>query len=273
MAFSEKNGVKNTTEGIIFGLMGLISPPLCRGCGREGGLLCERCKNYIISHKQVRRMDESEELVEKMGREAIEKVRYLGYRDEILGELVEEYKYMQTRGLEKVLGEVVFESYFREELMLRGSRRKSGVRADGRGCGEILLVPSPTSKVHIRERGFDHMMRIAEEVRKRGRGRILVKQMLLRGEDTVQVGAGEARRWRQAKGAIKINPEFLGEDGKVLEELRGREVVVIDDVWTTGATMTVAMKLLEEAGMKKVRGLLITKNRQGKTPRISRGEF
>lgn len=256
-----KIGLKNVVKNIMDGLF----PPRCRGCGESGAYLCGCCKKYISEKMRVREVGDAEGV---FGRAV-----FLGYRDEILGELVEEYKYMQTRGLEKVLGEVVFESYFREELMLRGSRRKSGVRADGRGCGEILLVPSPTSKVHIRERGFDHMMRIAEEVRKRGRGRILVKQMLLRGEDTVQVGAGEARRWRQAKGAIKINPEFLGEDGKVLEELRGREVVVIDDVWTTGATMTVAMKLLEEAGMKKVRGLLITKNRQGKTPRISRGEF
>ncbi len=42
--------MKNTTK---WGLLDLVCPHTCRGCGELGAVFCERCKKYITSQRQA----------------------------------------------------------------------------------------------------------------------------------------------------------------------------------------------------------------------------
>lgn len=237
-----KIGVKNVVKNIA----NAIFPERCRGCGAIGGFLCERCKKYISENVLVRKIDE---------RGVFSRAEYLGFRDEILGEMVEECKYAPARGLCSEIAEVVWQGYF-----------------DGRG--EVVLVPMPTSRKHVRERGFDHMDLICREICRLSGGKVRRVRLLARAKDTVQMGASEAVRRKQAKEAVKV-------DRKVLEKFLSAgfkgEVVLLDDVWTTGASMLEAGKILAEVGASgagcSLVALAVTKNRPRKKPVIRHGEI
>ena len=80
MKIDAKNVVKNIVEAIF--------PEKCRGCGEVGGFLCERCKKYISENMVVREII-VEDKESEVGREGLTSAEFLGFRDEILGEMVE----------------------------------------------------------------------------------------------------------------------------------------------------------------------------------------
>ncbi len=260
MKIGVKNVVKNIAEAVF--------PEKCRGCGAVGGFLCERCKKYISEKGVVREIEEKGDLP---------RAEYLGFRDEILGEMVEECKYAPARGLCAEIAEVVWWEYF-EKVVNRGGgslakRVLKKSEAETSAGSPLILVPMPTSRKHVRERGFDHMDLICREVARLSGGSVRRVRLLERAKDTVQVGASAEVRRRQAKEAVRMNLKFVGSSGRVLGEYRGAPVVLMDDVWTTGASMIEAGRILMRAGVKDLRGLAVTKNRSQKRPVIRHGEI
>ena len=235
MRFGIKNVVKNIADGLF--------PPRCRGCGEAGAYLCECCKKYISENMKARKLEDASGVFD----EAV----YLGYRDEILGELVEEAKYESVRGELLEIAEVVWRGYLQ-------------------GLGEAVLVPMPTSRKHVRERAMDHMDRICREVERLSGGKAKRVRLLARAKNTVQVGASPEVRKKQAKEAVKVDEKAMAE---FLREKPGARVVLVDDVWTTGASMVEAGKMLRKAGVGDLMAVAITKSRTRKSPAIRHGEI
>lgn len=252
--------VKNTTFLEDFSVFDLICIEKCRGCGDKGSVLCQRCKNYIFEHyenhcpickKKVLR-GVCSECREKEAFLAFRGIYTVGYRDEIIGELVEEYKYYAMRKIGGILGEILAKTAFLE-LPLGKNR-------------EVCVVPLPTARKHIRERGFDHTLKILEGAKKKG-ANVRILKLLERAKDTVQVGADEKTRKKQAKEAYRIDERRLRN-----VENKAEPIVLFDDIWTTGASMVEAAKLLKKAGFSEIYGVVLAVNRQGRKPEIRRGE-
>ncbi len=237
-----KLNIKNVVKNIINGLF----PPKCRGCGLTGDYLCARCKKYISEKMQSRQI---------VQQDIFNEIVYLGYRDEILGELIEECKYESVRGLVSEIASVIWDGHFKHN-------------------SPLILVPMPTSRKHVRERGFDHMDKIVNEIVRLSDEKIEKVRLLERNKDTVQVGANESLRKKQAKEAVRLNGKFLESNETVRKCLRDKKVVLIDDVWTTGASLAEAGRLLRKVGVTNLSALAITKNRSHKSgPVIRHGEF
>ena len=107
-------------------------------------------------------------------------------------------------------------------------------------AGETVIVPLPTIGRHIRERGFDHMAYIAKKLSLlRG---YRVERVLRRSTNSVQVGAGAERRVAQAFSTYEVC-------GKLSPDVN---YLLLDDVWTTGASIKAATRKLREAGALKI---------------------
>ena len=146
-----------------------------------------------------------------------------GWRDSVVGELVEEYKYNSVREIGPVLAEIIDEKM---PVVL----------------GEVVIVPLPTIRKHVRQRGLDHTLTVARELARRRGWKC--EQELERRANTVQVGASASERLRQAERAYGVRPGV-----KLRPEVT---YILYDDVWTTGASMLAAGELLREAGAEKV---------------------
>lgn len=239
--------VKNTTK---CGVLDLLCPHSCRGCGRLGSVLCERCKKNLISARRAICPLCKREFVAKSGLDSgkcsdcdlagMRAIFVGGWREGVLMKMVEEYKYQSVWALGDVLVEVLDTAL----PLTEGDGDWCGVRSE-----DVVVVPLPTIGRHVRERGLDHTLRMARKLAKRRGWKC--GQILSRVADTVQVGAKAAEREEQARKAYVVR-----------EKVDTRNTyILLDDVWTTGASMRAATEVMREAGVERLIGLVVAVGR------------
>jgi ComF family protein len=104
-----------------------------------------------------------------------------------------------------------------------------------------IVTSVPTAPVRVRQRGFDHTKHIAKQVAKIKN--LSYQTTLMKTNNNRQVGAGRDLRTKQAIGSYRL---VSG------DKIAGKRVLLIDDVITTGATLSECTKLLGAAGAKSV---------------------
>ncbi len=213
--------VKNTMK---VSLGDLIAPHYCCSCGAIGTVFCGYCKFDIISESYgqcivcLRPLGTSESLCGHC-RVPYRRAWCCGVRNGGLEKLIDQYKFGRTGAAACPLVELAHETL--PEL--------SGV----------VVVPVPTIRRHIRQRGFDHAARVARLLAKKRN--LAYEALLERKTTTVQHEATRAERHRQASEA------FIAR-----KSLNGGVYLLVDDIYTTGATVEFASKALLEAGADEV---------------------
>ena len=108
-----------------------------------------------------------------------------------------------------------------------------------------LVIPVPVSHVRLRERGYNQAERIAAELA-RLKGWQCRGDLLVRGRSTgTQTALHRSERRANVLGAFQV-PAGCG------DVLHGEHVLVVDDVWTTGATALACADVLLAAGARAV---------------------
>jgi len=211
-------------------ILDILFPRFCLGCGREGLYICKDCEIFLsevepstcevnATTSQVTSVWEYEGLMEKL----IYKIKFDGCYD-IIDELVE-------KALEKI------------DLKLPE---------------DTVITFVPMRKKWQRKRGFNQSELIA---RKLGQLLDLVEQPLLEKvrDNRSQVGLGPEERKENVKGVFRslLTSDF----NKLLlkSEVNKVNVLLVDDVYTTGATMNECMKVLKKAGVKNIWGFTLAR--------------
>ena len=117
---------------------------------------------------------------------------------------------------------------------------------------EAVLVPIPARTSAVRERGFDHISLIGAEL-SRITGMPLTP--LLRAKPRRDQRDLDARqRLANMAGSFDLEPNGPSPYGNALKERLGimPHIVLIDDVFTTGATLFTAGNTLRAAGAKEI---------------------
>jgi len=224
------NIVKNTT---FIGLLDLLAPHSCRGCGSIGQPLCDCCKNYIIQHHQnfcpVCHQPNSTGKCPNC--QHLPTIFVAGKRSDLIGKLIHDFKYQSVRALAHPLAKIL-----------------DGILPDTdqltHHASKIAIVPLPTISQHIRERGLDHTYLIAKHLANLRGSNYRVAKFLIRNQDSIQVGSSRETRLAQAASAYTLLSKAK------IDTIT--TYLLLDDVWTTGASFQAAYQLLQDAGAKNI---------------------
>lgn len=116
-------------------------------------------------------------------------------------------------------------------------------------AGVDLVVPVPLHPSRRRERGFNQSALVARELARRW-GLPLSESTLARNRQTrSQVGLSARQRVENIRGAFTAGPEA-----------RGKVILLVDDVMTTGATATACARALRQGGAEETRVLTLARD-------------
>jgi len=106
-----------------------------------------------------------------------------------------------------------------------------------------FLIPVPLHKRRLRERGFNQALLLVKDLSRRI-GIPYRKRLLQKRRPTIpQVNLKGIEREKEIKGSFFVHKK---------EELEGKSVLLVDDVFTTGSTVNECAKMLLAGGAKRV---------------------
>lgn len=153
--------------------------------------------------------------------------RALGYYEGTLRLAIHQWKYQEKTSLTSFFGEKMAEGFFQYW-------NPSAID---------LLLPVPLHPRRLRERGFNQSLLLAKALSRRT-GIPYRKRLLQKIKSTpplMELRSGE--RERVIKGAFRIIKK---------EEIAGKSILLVDDVYTTGATVNECARVLLAGGAARV---------------------
>ncbi|MFG3227086.1 ComF family protein [Kitasatospora sp. NPDC048194] len=204
---------------VLSGLLDVLLPADCAGCGTERTQLCPACRQTLADARP--------------GPTLLPWAHAAAPYTDPVRQLLLAHK---ERGALRLAGPL-------GEALGRAVRSALGNRA---GAAPLLLVPMPSTRAAVRARGHDPTLRLAGAAARslRRAGLDARAAPLLRHARPVadQTGLNAAERRRNLHGALTVLP-------RARRGLFGRQPVLVDDLVTTGASLAEAARALADAGL------------------------
>lgn len=206
----------------ITSFLNILFPARCVGCRQTGVFLCASCAGNLARAERptetgvITLFDYADPRV----RQIIWYLKYRGVRE--VGETLAHLLYDH---LIEYLAEV--ESYYPDQ-------------------GPWLVVPIPLYRKRLAERGFNQSAVIARALARHDprllefNDRLLIKVRATKSQVSLK---NRALRLQNLENAFAVTQP---------ERLLGRRVILLDDVYTTGATMMAAAKTIRAAGAARI---------------------
>jgi len=210
-------------------ILDLILPQKCFNCGEDGRVLCEKCIFMLPRNEKY------------MGRDNI---AVFSYQNNTMKECVALLKYKKAFSIAEDLGKYLYEIALEEISEIK-------IMSDGTRKDKFILIPVPIHKNRLKSRGYNQAKLLAKEMAKQDKKSFeILEDVLLKIKDTESQALRECRkeRLKNLKDAFLVKNEH---------KIKGRTVLLIDDVITTGTTVEECRKSLILAGARKVIALAL----------------
>lgn len=241
-------GRQNTISALRAGLAkpwltlaDILYPPACVGCGVSTGMhrsLCPACWSGIrfierpfcevlgspFSHDLGSGILSAEAIAD---RPVFDRLRSAAIHEGVTRDLVHALKYRDRTDLAPMMA----------GWMLRAS--------DGTVAACDAIIPVPLHRARLFSRKYNQAAELARHLARLSEKPLLASTLSRIKRTSQQVGLGARARQDNVRGAFAIAE---GHGGDVF----GRRVVLVDDVYTTGATVAAATRVLRKAGAADV---------------------
>lgn len=209
----------------------------CHGCGRPAWTLCDGCRADLSGLRPGPRAPDP-------CPDGFPRTWSAGPYDRLARNLVSAHKERSALGLTALLGEAL-------ALAVLGLLGEAGLLDGGGGdAAPVRLVPVPSARRAVRARGFDAGLALARAAARR-LPRTRAAPLLVPARRVAdQSGLGALERHANLAGALRLRSRPW-----VRAERRGPAaghglVVVVDDVVTSGASLTEAVRALRAGGVE-----------------------
>lgn len=221
------------------GLLDIVFPKNCLGCGREGKYLCSICVGNIPHSQAIcpycrhPSIDGATHIncQRKLGIDGLTSIwKYEG----VIRKAILALKYKYATEISKEISEYVISSL--QGLVLPPVHN---------------LVPIPIYWYKQNVRGFNQSIEVGGNIAEKMRLKFVPDLLIKKVSTAPQADLSGEQRRKNLQGSFVLNPNFvLGTTYSVL---------IFDDVFTTGSTMFEATKVLKRGGVEKVWGITIAR--------------
>lgn len=224
----------------IWTFLDFIFPPSCPGCGELGQRFCVDCSNKIEKIEsdfcmkcgvvlENNLLHETNNCKEQL--QSISMIRSFSLYNPPLSEAIKKLKYHRDIGIAEVLANFFVELYNKNKMDID------------------MVIPVPLNRKRIKERGYNQSYLLAlpfSLIIKKP----LKKQALYRLKETrPQVGLNRHERLINVSEAFVANPQ----------QVKGKNILLIDDVTTTGATLEACASALKLGGANDIVGFTLAR--------------
>lgn len=228
-------------------LVDLLFPRKCLNCGKEGGYFCSQCLNYLsLDNQRICPVCEKPSIgghthPRCLKKDSLDGLTSIFAYKGLIAKAITKLKYKFLYDIANDLVEV-FLSSCGEDLAFCNYCQKE----------KPIFVPIPLHPSRLRWRGFNQSELLGKMIAK-NLGLNFVPDLLVRTKNTKpQMELTEKQRQENIRDAFSVNynSSFI---------IHNSSILVFDDVWTSGATIKEAGKILKTNGAKKVWGLTIAR--------------
>lgn len=214
--------------------MDLAFPASCAGCGREGDPICAACLPSLDA-----RLDLPPGVPIGLPTDLPDGLLQLEWCAPFSGvvrDALHQLKYSGERRLAGPLGDAIARRWARA------------------GAGGDLLVPVPVHRDRASQRGYDQAVLLA---------RAASRTLGLPTIDAIERWQATIAQFQLDRRARATNVEraFRPRSRDALDGVRGRWIVLVDDVMTTGATLSACATVLLEGGATGVSAITVARER------------
>jgi len=228
-------------------ILNIIFPLKCLSCSKTGYDICPECQREIPEAER-------------------ESARWIfpiyDYRHPPIKKALWLLKYKGKKRLAKIFSEVIYEKILEELSDLSVMEN----------FNNIILIPIPLHKKRLRERGYNQAELICREIIKLAKrnnplasplsggnnlppltrgGREGFEVLTLESNVLIKIKETEhqARIRNRSERLKNLQGSFAIRDA---EKIKKRNIILIDDITTTGATLNEARKILKNSGARKI---------------------
>ncbi|MDD5680234.1 MAG: ComF family protein [Candidatus Omnitrophica bacterium] len=225
--------ISTLPKTIIDATLELIYPRFCLICRRgleqyDKFSLCEACRKGI--KRNVPPLSEGCGDNERY----FDSVKSVTAYEGVMRECIHKFKYN---------GSLALEGLFADLLTDFAEKHIDVKRFD-------CIIPVPLSRVKLRERTFNQAEILASSLSRKF-GLPCINNNLIRAKSgKSQITLSKSERLKDIKGAFKVKNSAL---------LKDKSVLLVDDVFTTGATVRECSKMLKESGVKYIEVLTLAR--------------
>ena len=203
-------------------VLDLVFPPRCVHCGKVDWNFCEDCRNDLLASPLHTLLDDDIP--------ALTKIVSTGQHQGVLQSAVQGLKYYGQRDLAPIL-----------------AQRMANVLKSLDWTYD-MVIPIPMHTQRLQERGYNQAkeisLKLAELLDKTHSDSAIIRERATRS----QVGLGAMERRENMQDAFSANQNILN----------GKSLLLVDDVKTTGATMSACATAALAVGATAIYGITVT---------------
>ncbi|MDO8474225.1 MAG: ComF family protein [bacterium] len=251
-----RNGVLGT-NGVLGrvgrGILDVVFPVRCVGCGEEGHYICRRCEGFTSEAALICPLCQQSSLTGERHENCrslygLEGLASVWEYEGVVKSLLHNIKY---NGMTHAIAETVQSAY----ISMAGDTMRFKTFLSYLFSKDTCITYVPMFKRKEKFRGFNQATVFAREM-----GKVVKREAVSLLEKIVdtkpQVDLTKEERLQNLKGAFQVKFEIPASPaGRRIP----KNVVLVDDVWTTGATMKECCKVLKKSGIQQVWGFTVAR--------------
>jgi len=221
----------------------VLFPPVCLGCFKnteEKQYLCDTCRRLILINSAFScpvcnlRLAEGKIICHHENAPKYILGAAANYNNPVVNNLIHYFKYENFQNLAPLLSELILEFLNRTSFVV----------------SNFILIPIPLHSSRERQRGYNQSKLLAEILSDKLKINLVDGLKRIKKTNPQAQAKKSGDREKNVKNCFEVINANL---------IKGKNILLIDDVFTSGATMNEAVKVLKKVGARKIAALVIAR--------------